>query len=148
MAGWRELVLSSLAFCVSASTVTAGESLPADRAENASAAGARSGFVAPTEGVAVTLVAIEAAVRADAARAWQRADPEALQIGVEDVTWSDGALGCPRPGMAYTQALVPGWRLVVRDDGREAIYHASRRGQWLFCPVGRSRGPLPGATTR
>ena len=27
--------------------------------------------------------------------------------------WSDGSLGCPRPGMSYTQALVSGYRILL-----------------------------------
>ena len=38
-------------------------------------------------------------------------------VSYEDVTWPDGALGCPEPGMSYTQALVPGARLVLEADG-------------------------------
>ena len=51
----------------------------------------------------------------------------------EAVTWSDGSLGCPKPGMMYTQALVPGYRVVL-EAGRATIeYHASERGSIRFC---------------
>jgi hypothetical protein len=33
------------------------------------------------------------------------------------VTWNNGALGCPSPGMVYTQALVDGMRVIVPVDG-------------------------------
>ncbi|MGH8944780.1 MAG: hypothetical protein ACRDVL_01355, partial [Acidimicrobiia bacterium] len=32
---------------------------------------------------------------------------------VEEVVWRDGSIGCPEPGMAYTQALVEGLRLTL-----------------------------------
>ena len=32
----------------------------------------------------------------------------------EAVTWNDGSLGCPEPGMMYTQALVDGYWVVIR----------------------------------
>ena len=32
----------------------------------------------------------------------------------EEVTWNDGSLGCPEPGMMYTQALVDGYRVIIR----------------------------------
>lgn len=71
-----------------------------------------------------------------------------MQVSTEAVTWSDGSLGCPQPGQTYTQALVAGWRLVVRAKGREAVYHASQRGQWLLCTGGTSAPGRPGEVTR
>ena len=82
--------------------------------------------------------------RADAARRTQLA-PESLElIGAETVTWRDGSLGCPQPGMAYTQALVPGWRVRLRGPAGVLDYHASVRGGFLWCPPGRAVEPLPG----
>lgn len=57
------------------------------------------------------------------------------------VTWSDGSLGCPQPGMSYTQALVPGWHLVIRAGERSYDYRGAERGQFMLCPPGR--GQLP-----
>ncbi|MFP5416158.1 MAG: hypothetical protein ACLGHZ_04665 [Actinomycetes bacterium] len=37
-------------------------------------------------------------------------------------TWSDGSWGCPEPGMAYTQALVPGLHVIVEADGIQYDY--------------------------
>ncbi len=39
--------------------------------------------------------------------------------------WSDGALGCPDPALGYTQAIVPGYLLVFRDDGQDYAIHTS-----------------------
>jgi hypothetical protein len=51
-------------------------------------------------------------------------DPTAVEVvSVEEVTWRDGSLGCAQPGMAYTQALVAGSRIVLRADGAEHEYH-------------------------
>ena len=59
---------------------------------------------------------------------------EAVQIlTAESVTWSDGSLGCPEPGMMYTQALVPGYRVVVEAGGDEMSFHASDRGEFRLC---------------
>ncbi|MFS0868123.1 hypothetical protein AB3M83_12420 [Microbacterium sp. 179-B 1A2 NHS] len=38
-------------------------------------------------------------------------------VSAEAVTFTDGSLGCPKPGRSYTQALVDGMRIVVRVDG-------------------------------
>jgi hypothetical protein len=51
----------------------------------------------------------------------------------ESVTWSDGSLGCPQPGQMYTQALVPGYRVVLRAAGDELAYHASESGDFRLC---------------
>jgi hypothetical protein len=61
-------------------------------------------------------------------------DPSAVRVvTAEAVTWSDGSLGCPEPGMMYTQALVPGYRVVVEVDGEERHFHASQSGDFAFC---------------
>lgn len=61
-------------------------------------------------------------------------DPSAVEVIVaEEVTWSDGSLGCPEEGMSYTQALVPGYRVVVDVDGEELNFHASQRGGFQLC---------------
>jgi hypothetical protein len=79
----------------------------------------------------------DAANRAGVAR-------EAVRIDrVESVTWRDGSLGCPQPDRLYTQALVPGWRIALTAGPRAMVYHASRRGGWLWCPPGRAQEPLP-----
>ena len=59
------------------------------------------------------------------------------------VTWADGSLGCPEPGMNYTMALVPGYRIKVQAGERQLDYHASRRGYFVLCPDVRSVDPLP-----
>lgn len=45
-------------------------------------------------------------------------------VRVEEVVWRDGSLGCPEPGMMYTQALVDGSRIVLSAGGRTYEYHA------------------------
>lgn len=53
-----------------------------------------------------------AAIRADLADRGVAGD-DLVVISSRSVTWNDGSLGCPEPGMAYTQALVPGMHVVV-----------------------------------
>ena len=65
-------------------------------------------------------------------------------LSAEAVTWSDGSLGCPQPGMMYTQALVPGFRIRVRAGTETLDYHAGRRGAPTFCPAGRVVPPVSG----
>lgn len=53
-------------------------------------------------------------------------------VSREEVTWRDGSLGCPQPGMRYTQALVNGSRIILEVDGKRYHYHSGgRRGPFL-----------------
>jgi hypothetical protein len=54
-------------------------------------------------------------------------DPDEIEVLVaEEVTWPDGALGCPQPDGMYTQALVEGYRIVLDVAGEEVHYHGAR----------------------
>jgi hypothetical protein len=69
--------------------------------------------------------------------------PESLElVSAEAVTWRDGSLGCPQPGMAYTMALVPGYRIRLRAQGQLLDYHAGRQGAPALCPAGRAIDPV------
>jgi hypothetical protein len=69
---------------------------------------------------------------------------ERLDVNREDIavdaagaiTWRDGSLGCPQPGMMYTQALVPGYQIVLRVGEETFDYHASERGHFVLCEGG------------
>ncbi|WP_225753866.1 hypothetical protein [Actinotalea sp. Marseille-Q4924] len=60
----------------------------------------------------------------------------------EAVTWRDGSLGCPAPGMAYTQALTPGRLVVLEAGGRTVEYHSGGRRGLFLC-----ENPQPPAQT-
>lgn len=70
---------------------------------------------------------------------------EVTVAGYAEVTWRDGSIGCPQPGMMYTQALVPGHQLVLEVDGEYASYHAGRTGAFTYCadPVTPAEGAVP-----
>jgi hypothetical protein len=77
---------------------------------------------------------IVAPAREDLARRL-RVDPGELDVvSVEEVTWPDGSLGCPEPGMSYTEALVEGSKVVLGYDGRVYVYHAGDDDQPFLCP--------------
>lgn len=71
-------------------------------------------------------------------------------VSYEEVTWPDGSIGCPEPGMSYTQALVPGSRLVLEADGVEYAYHAGREPDLVRCddpqPATNQTGTSPETT--
>ncbi|HYN67786.1 MAG TPA: hypothetical protein VES93_12925 [Ornithinibacter sp.] len=60
--------------------------------------------------------------------------PDAVVIAAwTPVTWSDGSLGCPQKGMAYTQALVDGELLLLRVGTGLFQYHARAGGPFTYC---------------
>jgi hypothetical protein len=59
------------------------------------------------------------------------------------VTWRDGSLGCPQPGMMYTQALVSGYRIILKVENVTYDYHASDGGYFVLCAPGMAEEPLP-----
>jgi hypothetical protein len=68
-------------------------------------------------------------------------------VSSEAVVWSDGSIGCAEPGMNYTMALVPGYRIIIEANGQRLDYHATERGYLILCPPGRAVGPsTPDAT--
>lgn len=88
--------------------------------------------------------AIVESARADAAKRSGLPASQFSVVSAEAVTWSDGSLGCPQPGMMYTQALILGYRVRLRLGSEVWDYHASQRGGLILCPAGQSREPLPG----
>lgn len=73
------------------------------------------------------LPGVRDAVAAEAQRRGVTAGEVAV-VSYAAVTWSDGSIGCPQPGMMYTQALVPGHLLVLEVGGERASYHAAGHG--------------------
>lgn len=64
-------------------------------------------------------------------------------VVAEAVTWSDGSIGCPEEGMAYTQALVPGYRVILDIAGEELAFHAAENGE--FSPCRTPIAPIEGS---
>ena len=64
-------------------------------------------------------------------------DPSAeiTVVSVEEVDWPDGSLGCPQPGMVYTQAIVNGSKIVLSHAGINHSYHQGG-GDPFYCPPG------------
>jgi hypothetical protein len=61
-------------------------------------------------------------------------DPSEIEVvSAEEVTWPDGALGCPEPDGMYTQALVDGYRIVLEIDGEQVHYHGARGEPPFLC---------------
>lgn len=75
---------------------------------------------------------VEEARQSLAARLGLTADDITVER-TEDVTWPDASLGCPDPEMMYAQALIPGYRIVLRAGDQTYSYHGSERGQLVLC---------------
>jgi hypothetical protein len=87
------------------------------------------------------LDAAVAAARSDLAQ-HSGIDGEAVTVvDARAVTWPNGAMGCPEEGMMYTQALVPGYYILLEAEGERHAYHAGRNGQPFHCPTDRSQKP-------
>lgn len=78
-----------------------------------------------------------------AAAAVAGVDPSAVMIvSTEAVTWNNGSLGCPKPGVMYIQQVIAGYRVVVEAGGKQYDYRVGSSGDPKLCegsmPVGGS----------
>jgi hypothetical protein len=82
----------------------------------------------------------------DAARRSGR-DAATLEVKLAtQVTWPDGSIGCPQPDRMYTQALVPGYRIVIAAGSELLEYHGAGQGAPGYCPPERLRAPAAGSS--
>jgi len=72
-------------------------------------------------------------IRADLAQRSGVTQEAILVIRDQAVTWSDGSLGCPQPGVFYIQALVPGYWVVLQVGEKQYDYRASESGNFFLC---------------
>lgn len=100
---------------------------------------------APTQAPPIDVLARPGVKEAIAAEAERRgvAPDEVSVVEYADVTWPDGSIGCPQPGMMYTQALLPGRRLLLEVQGEVASYHSGGGPAFGYCA--NPRPALPAA---
>jgi hypothetical protein len=68
-------------------------------------------------------------------------DPASVAVvSVKPMTWTDGSLGCPKPGVMYTQVVVPGFRVIVRAGDQKLDYRVGHAGTAKRCESGTSTG--------
>jgi len=84
---------------------------------------------------------VRRAVVADAARRFKVAESAVVLGQAEQVTWSDGSLGCPQRGQMYTQNLVAGYRIVAITSEGQMVYHTDSQGFAVTC--GGNQGSAP-----
>jgi hypothetical protein len=54
-------------------------------------------------------------------------------VSAEAVVWPDGAIGCPQPGMVYTQVQVEGAKVVLDHQGTTFAYHSGGGKPVFLC---------------
>lgn len=54
-------------------------------------------------------------------------------VSAQAVTWPDGSLGCPRPGMVYPQVQQDGMRIILSANGQEYDYRSGERRPPFLC---------------
>lgn len=63
-------------------------------------------------------------------------------LRADAVDWPDSSLGCPEPGMMYTQVITPGYQVIVEAEGQLHFYHTNGTEGFKYCadaaPVGDS----------
>lgn len=62
-------------------------------------------------------------------------------VRAEFVVWSDGSLGCPEPGMYYTQATIEGYWVVLDHAGVRYDYRVTVDGHYRLCESPRLGPP-------
>jgi hypothetical protein len=91
-----------------------------------SASGARS--VVPPESAAVVDAAlVDGASHLNVRRDTLRVDR------VESRDWPDASLGCPQPGLLYSQVVTPGYLVVIASDSHQLEYHTDSRSRVILC---------------
>ena len=92
--------------------------------------------------------AVDAAARAALAERLGTSPGALVLVRAAGVTFSNGSLGCPQPGFAYTEALVPGFELLYEHEGVRYQYHVSEDGAQLTDCRGEGAEALPFRTGR
>lgn len=65
-------------------------------------------------------------------------------LRAESVMWADGSLGCPEPGVMYTQATVDGYWVELAVGERTLDYRLSSSGQVHLCTSDGATKPADG----
>ena len=94
-----------------------------------------SAFAAPSiEGIPGDLLAT---LVADASERTGTPVEEITAVSGTAVEWSDGSLDCPEPGTGYTQAIVPGFQVILDAGGTELDYRLGDGDTFVLCENGR-----------
>ena len=56
-------------------------------------------------------------------------------VTAQEMMWPDGSLGCAEPGMMYTQAIVPGYWVIIEAGGEGYDYRLDDQGRFRLCTL-------------
>ena len=72
-------------------------------------------------------------ILADAATRSGVAVDQLVVVTALSITWSDGSLGCPEPGQAYTQVVLEGYRVSIRAGTTTYDYRGAGMSGFKLC---------------
>jgi len=81
--------------------------------------------VAPAEGAAMQALANAQGIPLD----------QITLVSTEAVDWPNGCLGVEQPGVACTEAIVPGFRIILAAGDQEYEYHTNQDGSLVVAAV-------------
>lgn len=99
---------------------------------SAAAASREPGSLTPSGSGGLPASVVDPVV-ADIARIAGVSAAQVTIVSAEAVTFPDGGLGCPEPGMTYTQALVDGYKIVATAGGITYDYRGTGAGTFRRC---------------
>lgn len=103
------------------------------RSDDSSTQPPAAGAPSPSSGLDRGPIDIVGPIVADASDLTGWPVSEVVLVSCAEVTWPDGSLGCPQPGMLYPQALVDGYRVIVRVAGQDLDYRVRGPGSFRRC---------------
>ena len=65
-----------------------------------------------------------------------------IVVSMQAVDWPDGGLGCPLPGLNYTQVITPGYKIRLDAEGQIYTYHSNTEMAFWLCRDGVPQLPL------
>lgn len=92
-----------------------------------------SADIVPTVTVPAELETLVKEISADLEKRAGAKPEEVALTQIEAVTWPDGSLGCPQPGMMYTMAIVEGYRITYKVAGEAYYYHTAGGKRFNYC---------------
>jgi hypothetical protein len=75
-------------------------------------------------------------IKSDLASRTGASSGEIIVLRDQAMVFNDGSLGCPQPGMFYTQATVAGYWVVLELGQVEYDYRATKNGFFILCEGG------------
>ncbi len=94
---------------------------------------AASGTLPAAQGQSVEAAMLDL-VKQDLAKQLSVTVDQITVVSVTPMEWPDSSLGCPQPGMAYSQIVTPGYRIILSQGQKQYDYHTDRSATIVLCP--------------